>query len=49
MMIGNIAAIATPMNELKKQKDPRVLGEGETFDNYISAKGVGQPKKPKKK
>lgn len=35
----------TLMKELKRQKDPRVLGEGEAFDKYLSRKG----KKPRKK
>jgi hypothetical protein len=36
--------------ELKRQNDPRVLGQGDVFDNYPTAKGAGQrkPAAPKK-
>ena len=37
----------TLMGELKRQKDPRVLGKGEEFDHYLSRKK--SPKKKKKK
>lgn len=40
----------TLMAELKRQNDPRVLGKGETFDNYLSRKRpTKKPKKKKKK
>jgi N-sulfoglucosamine sulfohydrolase len=35
--------------ELKKQKDPRVLGEGAIFDNYPTAKKATAPKSAKAK
>ncbi len=37
----------TLMSELKRQKDPRVLGNGEEFDNYMSRKRTKKNKKQK--
>ena len=36
----------TLLGELRKQQDPRVVADGEVFDNYLSRK---RPRKPKKK
>jgi hypothetical protein len=36
------------MTELKRQNDPRVLGQGDVFDQYLSPR-TKTPDKPKKK
>jgi arylsulfatase A-like enzyme len=39
----------TLVAELKRQEDPRVLGDGDVFDNYLTGKKKRPPKKKKKK
>lgn len=39
----------TLMSELKKQNDPRALGQGDVFDQYLSPRATGEEGKPEKK
>ncbi len=39
----------TLMSELKKQNDPRVLGQGDVFDQYLSPRSKADEATPAKK
>ena len=47
---GNLAALRAQLTaELKRQEDPRALGKGDTFDQYLSPRVGGTDEQPARK